>query len=115
MRDDRAYLEHVLDAIGQILDYSRGGKAAFKADRRTQDAVVRNIQIIGEAAKKVSPALKAKHADIPWKRIVGMRDKVVHQYFGVNLEIVWSAVELELPALKKRIAAILRAEGGAGK
>ncbi|MBI5242874.1 MAG: DUF86 domain-containing protein [Elusimicrobia bacterium] len=112
MKDDRVYLAHVLDAIARLLDYTREGKDAFRRDPKTQDAVVRNIEIVGEAVKRISPALKTRHADVPWKRIAGMRDKVIHEYFGVNLDIVWSAVERELPALKKRVEEIMRTEPG---
>ena len=72
MKDDRIYLLHIRDAIRQIVEYTAITKEAFFADRKTQDAVVRNLEIIGEAAKRVSPALKAAHPDIAWKPIAGM-------------------------------------------
>jgi uncharacterized protein with HEPN domain len=106
LKDDRVYLAHVLDAIARAVRYGRKGEKAFRADSMIQDAIVRNIQIIGEAVKKISPALKAKYPDVPWKEIAGMRDKVIHEYFGVNLNIVWSAVERELPDLRRRVRAI---------
>jgi uncharacterized protein with HEPN domain len=85
------------------------GKAAFLGDRKCQDAVVRNLEIIGEAAKNVSRALRAAHPEVPWRSMTGMRDKIAHEYFGVDLRIVWMVVERELPKVKKRIAAILEA------
>jgi uncharacterized protein with HEPN domain len=76
-------------------------------DARTQDAVIRNLEVMGEAVKNLSESLKARHAEIPWRRIAGMRDKMIHEYFGVNLQLVWDAIEHEVPRLKEKIAAIL--------
>jgi len=112
VKDDRVYFLHIRDAIDRTSDYTSGGKEAFFADRKTQDAVVRNLEVIGEAVKHVSAGLKAAHPDIPWQRIAGMRDKVIHEYFGVNLKIVWEVVERDLPDLKRKIEAILQALGG---
>ena len=78
------------------------------ADRKTQDAVVRNLEIIGEAVKRLSPDLTGAHVDIPWRQIAGMRDKLIHDYFGVDLDLVWGVVEQELPALRTRLAAMLQ-------
>lgn len=111
MKDDRVYLLHVRDAIQHILDYTTAGKENFLADRKTQDAVVRNLEIIGEATKRVSASLKDAHPDISWKPIAGMRDKLVHDYFGVNLQLVWDVVERDLPVLKLKTAQLLDALG----
>lgn len=108
MKDDRAVLLHVLDSIERISAYTTGGRDAFMKDRKTQDAVVRNLEIIGEAAKGVSPGLKKAHPEVPWKRIAGMRDKMIHEYFGVNLDLVWGAVERDVPTLKSQIESLLR-------
>ena len=81
MKDDRIYLLHIRDAIRHIVEYTATGKESFFADRKTQDAVVRNLEIIGEATKRVSLSLKAAHPDIAWKPIAGMRDKLIHDYF----------------------------------
>ena len=108
MKDDRVYLAHIRDSVDLIREYTREGKSAFMDDRKTQDAVVRNLEIIGEAAKNVSEQLRRAHEDVPWRRIAGMRDKLIHEYFGVNLEVVWSAVEQELPKLGEQVRAILR-------
>ena len=104
MKDDRIYLLHVRDAIQHILEYTTSGKESFFADRKTQDAVVRNLEIIGEATKRASQSLKESHPDISWKPIAGMRDKLIHDYFGINLQLVWDVVERDLPALKAKIA-----------
>ena len=111
MKDDRIYLLHIQDAIHHIQDYTKGGKDEFFNDRKTQDAVVRNLEIIGEAVKNLSEQLKIDHTAIPWKRIAGMRDKMIHEYFGVNLSLVWDAVERDLPDLKQRIVGILHSLG----
>lgn len=72
-----------------------------------QDGVIRQIQIIGEAAKRVAPVVSSKYSDIPWRDIAGMRDKLVHDYFGVDVEMVWVTATVDLPELKKQIAQIL--------
>jgi len=111
MKDDRVYLLHIRDAIQSILEYTSSGKDHFFADRKTQDAVVRNLEIIGEATKRMSAALKAAHPDISWKPIAGMRDKLVHDYFGVNLQLVWDVVARDLPHLKVKVAQLLEELG----
>ncbi|MEI8205946.1 MAG: DUF86 domain-containing protein [Kiritimatiellales bacterium] len=79
---------------------------AFLKDKRTQDAVVRNIEILGEATKNISAAFRAQHSDIPWKNIAGMRDKLIHDYFGVNFDVVWSVVQTDLPPLILQLKAV---------
>jgi len=109
MKDDRIYLLHIRDAIQHILEYTASGKESFFADRKTQDAVVRNLEIIGEATKRVSASIKEANPDVSWKPIAGMRDKLVHDYFGVNLQLVWDVVERDLPRLKVKISQLLSA------
>ena len=111
MKDDRIYLLHIRDAIQNILEYTVAGQENFLGDRKTQDAVVRNLEIIGEATKRLSPSLKNAHPDISWKPIAGMRDKLVHDYFGINLQLVWDVVERDLPALKFKVSQLLQALG----
>lgn len=107
---DTAYLLHIRDAITRIQSYTQSGKAAFFADTMIQDAVVRNIEIIGEAVKHLSEEARQAQPDVPWRSIGAMRDKVIHEYFGVNLVLVWETVEQHVPVLKKRVEAALRAQ-----
>ena len=80
-----------------------------RPDSKTQDAVIRNLEIIGEAVKNISGDLKSVYPDIPWQRIAGMRDRMIHEYFGVNLQIVWERVEQDVPELKQKVEVILKA------
>jgi uncharacterized protein with HEPN domain len=110
VKDDRAYLLHIREEAARIATYTAQGSGVFLADTKTQDAVIRNLEIIGEAVKNVSSALKANHPDLPWRKIAGMRDKLIHGYFGVNLDLVWETVEREIPRLVSEVDQIL--EGG---
>jgi uncharacterized protein with HEPN domain len=107
LKDDSIYLLHILDAIQQICAYTADDSINFFSDRKTQDAVVRDSEIIGEAVKKLSNELKAAHPDIPWKRIAGMRDKLIHDYFGVSHRLVYEVVRRDLPELKAKVEHIL--------
>ena len=107
MKDDRVYLQHIRDAVQDIEAYTSAGRAAFFAERIRQDATLRKLQVIGEAVKNLSEDTRSKQPQVPWKRIAGMRDKVIHDYFGVNLEIVWGVVEKELPELRRAILELL--------
>lgn len=107
MKDDRLYLSHIRDAIARIQTYTSPGKSVFFSETIVQDAVVRNLEVIGEAVKNLSPSLRVQHPEVPWVRIAGMRDVLIHDYFGVRLETVWNAVENRLPELKQHIDALL--------
>jgi uncharacterized protein with HEPN domain len=112
MKDPRIYLLHMRDAVDRVLRYTARGRSVFLVDVKTQDAVVRNLEIIGEAVKNLPESLKVNHPDIPWKQMAGMRDKVIHEYFGVNLQLVWEVVERELPGLRQKIELMIA--GGQG-
>lgn len=107
MKDDHVYLQHIRDAIQKIMDYTQEGRKIFLEDNKGQDAVIRNLEIIGEAVKNLSENLRNQHFDIPWKQIAGMRDEMIHEYFGVDLDIVWNVVERDIPALKKKVNQLL--------
>ncbi|MBN1902411.1 DUF86 domain-containing protein [Candidatus Sumerlaeota bacterium] len=82
----------------------------FLTDIKTQDAVIRNLEIIGEATKNLSQVIRGKYPDLPWKGMAGIRDRLIHHYFGVNLDIVWDIVAIELSDLEPQIEAILKQE-----
>lgn len=107
MKDDRVYLLHIQDSLANIREYTNSGREFFFKDKKTQDAVVRNLEIIGEAVKHLSPSLTASHPSIPWKQIAGMRDKLIHEYFGVDLNLIWDVVATGLPEFDRKISEIL--------
>ncbi len=108
MKDDRLYLVHILECLSRIEQYTRDGKDAFMLDTKTQDAVLRNLQILAESTQRLSVTLKDSHAEVGWERIAGFRNVLVHEYLGINIARVWEIVARGLPELKPRIAAILR-------
>jgi uncharacterized protein with HEPN domain len=105
---ERAYLTDILEAVSRIFRYTEGmTSAAFFEDTKTQDAVVRNLEVIGEATKALSEEIRVLAEHIPWKSIAGMRDKLIHHYFGVNLDIVWGVVKEDLPPLDVAVRGML--------
>jgi len=110
MRDDRERLLDILEAIERIEKYTAAGQATFEQDELVQIWVVHHLQIIGEASRALSSAFRDQHPEIPLAQIIGMRNILVHHYFGIDVVAVWSAVERDLPNLKRTIMAIL-AEG----
>ena len=108
MREARVYLVDILEAIQRIDEYLAGQTFdEFSKDRKTVDSVIRNFAVIGEAAKHVPLSLKKEHPEISWKRMAGMRDKVIHEYFGVDAHILWDASKIDLPTLKPQIEKLL--------
>jgi len=100
-RDYRLYLDDILEAIKQIRSYVEGqDEKSFANDRKTQDAVVRNLEIVGEAAKSLPDSFKETASEIDWRKITGMRNILVHEYFGINLPIVWDVVQNKLDQLE---------------
>ena len=107
MNRDRLYLIHVRDSIRKIIAYTHQGREAFMSDPKTQDAVVRNFEIIGEAVKRLSEQARAKQLGIPWREVAGFRDILIHDYEGVDYIEVWNIVENDLPALRDAVDSLL--------
>lgn len=103
MTDDSLLVRDIIDAIDSILEFTAEGRDAFLKDKRSQFAVIRAFEIMGEAAKRVSPAFREKHAEIPWAMMARTRDKLIHDYPGVDVHVVWRAVERELPTLRDQL------------
>lgn len=102
------YVQDILEAIIEVKDFTAGMEPEdFANDKKTINAVVRSLEIIGEAAKKIPGDMREKYPDIPWKSMEGMRDKLIHEYFGVDLDIVWEVVNVELPPIKPLIQKVL--------
>jgi len=103
-RPDSAYLADIQEAIRRIVGYTaRMSYEQFHNDDRTQDAVMRNLEIIGEATKNISTSFRKRHSGIPWKQMAALRDRLIHHYFGVNLDIVWNVITEELTEVAGRI------------
>ena len=108
-RSDSDFLSDIQEAIKRIAEYAKNIEyGQFLEDTKTQDAVIRNLEIIGEATKGLSADFKTKHAQIEWKKLTGLRDKIIHHYFGVNWDIVWDVVQHKLPELQTQIEGLLR-------
>ncbi len=108
-RDFRVHLEDILGAIGKIKRYTKGlSKQGFAGDDKTLDAVVRNLEVIGEAVKQLPADLRAREPGIDWQKIAGLRDILIHQYFGIDVDILWDIIQNKLPTLEVSVGALLR-------
>jgi len=109
-KDFLHYVEDILDAMAKAETFVQGlDYEGFATDAKTAFAVTRALEIIGEAAKKVPRSVRSHYPDVPWKDIAGMRDKLIHEYWGVNLETVWKTVKEDVPSLKPLFESILQA------
>ena len=108
-KDENVYLKHILDSIEKIESYvSEVDHDEFLENSMVQDAVIRQLEIIGEAAKRISESERTKEPDIPWNSIAGMRDKLIHNYFGVDISTVWKTVEEDINPLKQAVQRMLK-------
>ena len=107
MRDELVYLKHVREAIARVESYTARGRKAFFQNTMVQDAVIRNLEVIGEAVKNLSSDFRRRHPEIPWRSITALRNVLIHEYFGVDLEIVWRVVQRRVPMLKRHVDGLL--------
>ena len=113
MRGDIERLQDILEAIEKIEKYTRAGRASVESDERTQVWVVYHLEILGEAASKISRDIQNEHTEIPWGKVIAMRNILSHQYFGIDVDLVWRAVQQDIPELKAAIENLYRKlEGG---
>lgn len=115
-RADGDFLRDIQEAMRRIAAYTEGmAHDRFLADTKTQDAVIRNLEIMGEATKGLSAQLRSRYPDVAWKGMAGVRDRLIHHYFGINLDIVWDIATGELSLLESQVQEILQdVQGGAG-
>lgn len=104
MSDDEVYLRHILECLERIEAYTAGGREDFMRSHMAQDATVRNLEVVGEATKRLSPEIRSAHPEIPWRNMAQMRDVLIHDYMGVDLEIVWEVVENRLRPLRYHLS-----------
>jgi len=109
-KDNLVYVDDVLSAIAKINRFCKNiSKDDFMKNELLMDAVVRNLEIIGEAASKLTDSFRKKHNEVEWRKMIGMRNRIIHAYDTVNFEIVWDVIQEDLPALKKKLRAIVSA------
>ncbi|HET7272455.1 MAG TPA: DUF86 domain-containing protein [Rubrobacter sp.] len=107
MTDDEVYLRHILESLERIEAYTAGGREDFMHSSMAQDATVRNLEVVGEATKSLSPEIRSAHPEIPWRNMARTRDALIHDYMGVDLEIVWEEVENRLRPLRDHHSTLL--------
>lgn len=108
MRDDRSRLHDILDAIKRVERYAKRGRRVFEEDELVHTWMIHHIQIIGEAASKLTSSFRRTHRQIPWPQIIKMRHVLVHDYLGIDLGEIWAVVEKDLPILKRQVTGMLK-------
>ncbi len=109
VKQPKFFIQHMLESLKLIEKYlSNKGKKEFLASVQLQDAVIRRLEIIGESVKNLPDSVIEENPDLPWKQVAGMRDILIHQYFGVDLELTWEVIKIEIPILKPKLLALLQ-------
>ncbi len=107
MKDDKLYLIHISECIERIESYTQEGREAFLRSRITQDAVVRNFEVIGEAVKQISPRLREAHPEVTWRKMAAFRDVLIHAYFKIDFDEVWRVIIQDMPVVKEQVRELL--------
>ena len=107
MKDDTVYLQHVLECIRRIEENTASGREQFMASHTRQDAVLRNLQTMAESTQRLSDPLKQKHPEVDWRRIVAFRNVLVHNYLGIDMDIIWEIIGRDIPPLKQAVGSML--------
>jgi uncharacterized protein with HEPN domain len=111
MTDGYVYLRHITDALSRIEQYTPNDEQVFLKDTECQDAVMRNLAVIGEAVKKLPSAIRVQRPEVPWKDIARMRDVLIHDYVSVDIHLVWGTIHRDLPILRAAVTALLNHRG----
>jgi uncharacterized protein with HEPN domain len=106
-KDDRVYLDHILERITLTEEFAQNNRDLFVSSRLIQEAVIRNFEVMGEATRRLSDELRQNHSDVPWQKIADMRNVLIHGYHRVSIDVIWRVIEDELPSLKQKVTSIL--------
>ena len=112
MKDDRLYVIHISECLARIAQYVAGGRETFLHSTLIQDATLRNLQTIGQSVGRLSATLREAHPEVNWRSIIGLRNVLVHDYLGINLERIWDIIARDVPDLQRTVEAILQEPGG---
>jgi len=109
LRTDKVRIRHILDASKEVVEFTKGrSRAELDSDRKLNLSLVRLLEVIGEAARGMSDEFRTQHAELPWKKMVGMRDRLIHGYYDVDLDVVWETATEDLPGLVEKLESVLR-------